>query len=226
MILYLSGPMRSKPNHNYETFYDVEYALYADPFFTDRQSLDLIVINPANNFNGDKTLTSAEYMSKDIPQVVEADGLILLPDWEDSEGAKLEVAVARATGKSFWLANHDDSSNPSAGWRFDRVDEPFADTSPRAQSLDRAKSYITGDRNASYGSPIQDFARTARAWNAYGYRAPDGREFVGHDVAILMMLLKLSRITWSPEKTDSWDDISGYAACGYECVTFEGDTRG
>jgi len=31
-----------------------------------------------------------------------------------------------------------------------------------------------------------------------------------------MALLKLSRIAWQPNKTDSWIDLAGYAACGWE----------
>jgi hypothetical protein len=31
-----------------------------------------------------------------------------------------------------------------------------------------------------------------------------------------MALLKLSRISWQPDNPDSWTDLAGYAACGYE----------
>jgi hypothetical protein len=38
------------------------------------------------------------------------------------------------------------------------------------------------------------------------------------DVAIMMNLLKISRLSWSPTKEDHWVDAAGYAACGAECV--------
>lgn len=33
-----------------------------------------------------------------------------------------------------------------------------------------------------------------------------------------MILLKVSRLTWTPDKEDTWADIAGYAACGWDCV--------
>lgn len=88
----------------------------------------------------------------------------------------------------------------------------------RESLLDEAKQLTTGDRNNSYGPPDQDFRRTAEAANAYGYRGPDGRLLYGHDIALLIMLVKISRLMWTPGKRDSWVDIAGYAACGYEAA--------
>lgn len=86
----------------------------------------------------------------------------------------------------------------------------------RAGVLDEARGLITGDRNAQYGDPIQDFRRTAELWSTYL-----GISLQPYDVAAMMALLKLSRIRWSPEKRDSWVDLAGYAACGMECVELE-----
>lgn len=47
------------------------------------------------------------------------------------------------------------------------------------------------------------------------------RQFTPHDVALAMICLKLSRITWTPGQMDSWVDIAGYAACGWECSVEE-----
>lgn len=86
---------------------------------------------------------------------------------------------------------------------------------PRSHVLRTAESLVNGSRNAEYGSPTQDFERTAALWTAY----LDGRsEIRPHDVAVMMILLKVSRLTWSPAKEDSWVDLAGYAACGFECV--------
>lgn len=98
--------------------------------------------------------------------------------------------------------------------------------SERASLLDEAKQLVTGDRNSQYGPPTQDFARTADLLNAMGYRGPQGRSLISHDVALIMGQLKLSRLVWSPEKRDSWVDLAGYAACGWECVTDEQNSRG
>lgn len=98
---------------------------------------------------------------------------------------------------------------------------PLPDDSPRALILDEAKNLIMGDRNAQYGPPTQDFERVAIMLNAQGYRGPGGRELRMHDIAIFVANIKLSRIVWTPEKQDSWADLIGYGACGWECVVEE-----
>jgi uncharacterized protein DUF6378 len=91
----------------------------------------------------------------------------------------------------------------------------------RAALLNEAKSLILGDRNNSYGPPDQDFRRSAEIMNALGYRGPEGREILARDIATLLIAVKLSRLTWSPEKRDHYADIAGYIACGWECKTLE-----
>lgn len=86
---------------------------------------------------------------------------------------------------------------------------------PRAEVLRTAESFVNGDRNAQYGDPSEDFKRTASLWNTYL-----GTDIIkAHDVAAMMALLKVSRIHWSPNKKDSWIDLAGYAACGWDVVT-------
>lgn len=85
--------------------------------------------------------------------------------------------------------------------------------SARRDILNEAADLVDGDRNAQYGDPRQDFQRTAEMWGAYL-----GVPVAPHDVAALMCLLKVSRIRWSPAKRDSWADLAGYAACGWDCA--------
>lgn len=92
--------------------------------------------------------------------------------------------------------------------------------SPRAGILDEATTLITGDRNNVYGPPTQDFDRTAGMMNAFGFSV-NGKPLEGHHVAIFMILLKTSRLAWTPDKRDSWVDAAGYAGCGYECAVTE-----
>jgi len=99
--------------------------------------------------------------------------------------------------------------------------EAMFDESPRAALLDEAKGLVTGERNNQYGEPHQDFKRTAEALTAMGYRGPGGRELKAHDVAILVGMVKISRLMWQPDKRDSWVDWAGYAACGWDCVVEE-----
>lgn len=90
----------------------------------------------------------------------------------------------------------------------------------RKHLLDTAESLVNGDRNVQYGDPNADFARTAQMWSAYL-----GVEVKSHDVAVMMVLLKASRLRWTPSKEDSWVDIAGYAACGWDCVAPEPEVQ-
>lgn len=74
------------------------------------------------------------------------------------------------------------------------------------QVLDTAKTILSGDRRESYGSPQESFARIATLWSAYlGYAISS------HDVAMLMILLKIARQK-NKHKDDNLVDMCGYAA--------------
>ena len=91
----------------------------------------------------------------------------------------------------------------------------------RTDILEEAIELINGDRNNDYGDPLDDFSTTASLWQTYLSRtitARDGLNLQAHDVAILMSLLKIARMSWSPTKRDHWADLAGYTACGWDCV--------
>ena len=80
----------------------------------------------------------------------------------------------------------------------------------RTEALYAAKHLINGDRHNDYGEASESFDRTAAMFSSYL-----GIEVKGRDVAALMILLKVSRLTTST-KDDNWVDIIGYAALGVE----------
>jgi hypothetical protein len=83
--------------------------------------------------------------------------------------------------------------------------------------LEEALSVTSGDRQASYGPPDQDFRRTAGMWTAlFGDLLKDGVEFEPFHVAQAMILLKMSR-QLHQRKRDNWVDTAGYARCGAIC---------
>ncbi len=72
--------------------------------------------------------------------------------------------------------------------------------------LEIAGSAVHGDRGDDYGHPYHDFSRTAGAWNAlFGWDATP------EQVAMAMIIVKLSRLTNDPTKRDSIVDVAGYA---------------
>lgn len=85
----------------------------------------------------------------------------------------------------------------------------------RAGVLDDAKAAITGDRNAKYGRPAANFRMIADLWKGMGITV-QGEDVKPHHVAMALALLKISRLTWSPDHKDNWVDLAGYAGCGYE----------
>lgn len=97
----------------------------------------------------------------------------------------------------------------------------------RTAVLETATRAVNHERNNTYGPPTQDFRRTAQLLTALGFTqiSDDGEihDIQSHHIAMIMIALKLSRATWSPEHFDHWVDIAGYAGCGYECVAEGGE---
>lgn len=107
----------------------------------------------------------------------------------------------------------------------------------RREMLEEATDLVDGDRNIHYGDPNDDFMKTSRYWSTHaggvfrrklhdmGLGVEDevmeviNNLFDPHDVAIMMMQVKMARLAWSPSKRDHWVDCAGYAACGLDCVT-------
>jgi hypothetical protein len=101
--------------------------------------------------------------------------------------------------------------------------------SVRRELLEESIELIDGDKNRSYGAPGGDFATTAEFWQTYLNRtiAKRGNLVIEkHDVAVMMNLLKISRIAWMPDRRDSWADVGGYTGCGWECVGEENAEHG
>lgn len=82
----------------------------------------------------------------------------------------------------------------------------------RAEILDGAKACVCGDRDKQYGAPEDSFEFIARLWGAY----LGDTTLSGHDVALMMALLKIARIQAGRYKEDSYIDAAGYIACAGE----------
>lgn len=86
--IYLSGPMTGLPEFNFPAFHRAASILRA-------QGLE--VQNPAE-INPDGELPWAECMRADIKALCDCDTLVLLPGWEKSSGAHLELHIAHRIG--------------------------------------------------------------------------------------------------------------------------------
>ncbi|AHJ86421.1 hypothetical protein 40AC_58 [Mycobacterium phage 40AC] len=73
--------------------------------------------------------------------------------------------------------------------------------------LTKAEEIINGQRAQDYGDALENHQRIANLWNAYLQKpAVDP-----HDVAVMMILLKIARFMENGYHEDTVVDIAGYA---------------
>ncbi|MDR5765020.1 MULTISPECIES: DUF4406 domain-containing protein [unclassified Caballeronia] len=96
MKLYIAGPMTGYPELNFPAFHAEAGRLRA---------LGFEIVNPAE-INVDPTAGWLACMRADIKQLVDCDGIALLPGWEQSSGATVEHTLARGLGLRVMQARH------------------------------------------------------------------------------------------------------------------------
>lgn len=91
MKVYISGPMTNYTNYNRDMFNVVADELTAKGYE---------VANPATVelANG----SWVDYMTVDIPMLVQSDAVLALPGWEESRGAKTEIDLAAKLEKPIY----------------------------------------------------------------------------------------------------------------------------
>lgn len=87
--IYISGPMTGLPGLNFGAFNSAAGQLRA---------LGYEVINPAEKQSELGELTWEEYLREDLRDMLTCDTIALLPGWEASKGAHLELHVAHRVG--------------------------------------------------------------------------------------------------------------------------------
>lgn len=92
--IYISGPMSGIPEHNFPAF-NAEAARL--------RALGYEVVNPAE-VNTDTSMTWHQCLREDIKHLCDCDALALLPGWEHSTGAHLELHIAHRLGMKIVMA--------------------------------------------------------------------------------------------------------------------------
>lgn len=99
MSLYLAGPMTGYENWNVPAFLEMGAKLRAAGFEV------VIPCEGAEGAEDQGALSWEEWMVLDLAHVLAAeDGVAVLPGWEFSRGASLEVAVAHALNRPIYCA--------------------------------------------------------------------------------------------------------------------------
>lgn len=150
------------------------------------------VINPAETDEGSTDKSWDFYMRKDIALMVGCDAIVVLDNWKESKGAKIEIALARQLSIPVFTTS--------------LVELEFPDKKETVcQEADRL---VSNDRQDSYGHPFNNFSHTGKLW------APilGVNEVTPEQVALCMIQVKVSRECFKP-KHDNLVDINGYAKC-------------
>jgi len=117
MRLYLAGPMRGYDDFNFPAF------KAAAAFLRDQGHH---VFNPAENSAHDADIRTC--MAIDTAWICSsAEGIAMLPGWENSRGAKAEIALAEAIGLPVFFL-HDAPNRP-------RIASPYTVETPHGHTL-------------------------------------------------------------------------------------------
>lgn len=191
---YIAGPMRKIAEFNFPAFFAAEERLKAEGAEVGlnpaRYDVDVMGFD-YHGKTGHENLTALGFdLRKSLAHDLEfialrAAWVCVLPGWELSSGASAEVAAARAIG----------------------LPVVELETKKPETILEEAQRLVYGERNADYGHPRDDFARSAAMWTALL-----GHAITPHQVAMCMVAVKLSREVNRP-KRDNRTDGAGYFAC-------------
>ena len=88
----------------------------------------------------------------------------------------------------------------------------------KEEILKKARDLVTGDRNETHGDAFQNHAEIAEFWNIYlDKKLQPMASITAEDVAIMMILLKVSRHTQGEKfNLDNFIDMAGYSAIAGE----------
>jgi hypothetical protein len=108
MKLYIAGPMSGIPQFNYPAFIAAAEVLREDGYevlnpaeMDDEETKEAAMASPDGDLVGFSTgETWGDFLSRDVKIVAdECDGVVLLPNWHTSRGARLEAFIAYSVQK-------------------------------------------------------------------------------------------------------------------------------
>lgn len=122
---YLAGPMSGYPGFNFAAFTEAAEALRADGYriispaeIDDEETREWAMASPDGDPSSHPSgKTWGDFMARDIKIVIdESKGVIVLPNWEESRGARIEVFTAVLCGHTIYRYVNKDSLYPVSPW--------------------------------------------------------------------------------------------------------------
>lgn len=108
MKLYIAGPMRGRRLHGFPEFFEAAlrlreqgHVVYNPAEHDMAQGFDPSL--PIDHEDQVFKLDLAKTLNHDAHLILRSDGLVLLPGWEDSVGARFEFVLAYHTGRDLFL---------------------------------------------------------------------------------------------------------------------------
>lgn len=98
MKIFISGPMTGYPNFNREAFHTLAAGL---------RSLGYTVLSPAESAPPTDPDSWSAWMKLSITQLMQADIVVTLPGWVDSNGAAIEVGLAYELDLPVFASEYD-----------------------------------------------------------------------------------------------------------------------
>lgn len=148
---------------------------------------------------------------------IETVDLLGRPRFTTEDGATFVADEGRGEGYTGWAVEKASAEDVAVKLIGLIPNDAIPSITPteRRTVLTTADGLIHGDREQDYGRPIDSFRRVAQAFNVV-------LEGAGHPpitpttAAALLIALKLSRLSGGDYKLDTWVDLAGYAALGFE----------
>jgi hypothetical protein len=187
--IYIAGPMTGLENHNFPAFEEAATRLRSHGYH---------VLSPAEIADGD-ILCYEDCLREAIKMVIKAKTVVLLPGWEKSRGATVEVKIS--TGLELPLYLYDP----------EKLFLPFPVPKEAKETvLEEAHRITSMDRGYDYGTPIKNHGLTAQLCNLFlSAKHKHGFDLDAEDICWIMVLTKISREANS-RKRDNLTDICGY----------------
>jgi hypothetical protein len=152
------------------------------------------VHNPADT-ESNEGKSWEDCIAQDIQDMLTCEAVAVLPGWQDSRGANVEVSIMRSLGRPVYDA---------------LTMQPWVENV--AQEASRV---VVGARRRDYDTPYNNHVRIAKLWSIILEK-----DISPAQVAMCMIMLKMAREMYTPKRDNLVDGV-GYLLCLEEILEQE-----